>query len=87
MMKNAARILMVVALFLMVAVVVMLVLYSSGDTKYYEYRDLAVVACKDGDMKGALEYIQTAIQYAEDLDSVSEGLHYKMLFEHKTCDE
>jgi hypothetical protein len=61
--------------------------YSVGNHKYYKYRDLAIAACKDGDTESARNYIQVAIGYAKDSDLISEGQHYRFLFEHGRCEK
>ncbi len=59
-------------------------------SRYYSYRDLAVASCQRGAFEEARTYLQTALQHAEqsgDGDLVSEGLHYRRLFDAERCEE
>ncbi len=87
MQKRHVRLLMISGLLLLLVVGGILMWLSTENTQYYAYRDLAMASCESGDMKGSIEYIQIAIQYAKDPDLISEGLHYQWLFQHNSCEE
>ena len=79
----------VVAMGIIIAVVILVLVVRSivGNHKYYENRDLAITACRTGDMAAAFEYLQIALSHVKDPDLINEGLHYKMLFEYGVCEE
>ena len=79
----------VIAMGIIITVILLLLIARSivGNQKYYESRDLAITACRTGDMAAASEYIQIALSHVKDPDLINEGLHYKMLFEYGICEE
>lgn len=80
---------MVIAMGTIVTLVLLLLIVRSivDNQKYYANRDLAITACRAGDMTAAFEYIQIALSYVKDPDLINEGLHYQMLFEYGVCEE
>jgi hypothetical protein len=72
---------------IILVVLLFLVLGWVGNHRYYKYRDMAILSCRDGDMEAAYTYIDLAVSYARDEDLINEGLHYKLLFDHNVCEE
>jgi len=80
----------VIPLILLVALILVAVKLAFDvweNSEYYEYHDLAIAACKSGDMEKAYKYIDIAIRHARDSDLVSEGRHDRRLFDHNACSE
>ena len=78
----------IIMVVLVIALIVSLVVFASSvkNSRYYKYRDLAILSCKGGDMEKAHSYIQVALEYARDPDLINEGLYYKSLFDQEICD-
>ena len=81
------RIILLIPLVALILVAVKLAFDMWENSEYYEYHDLAIAACKSGDMEKAYKYIDIAIQHARDSDLVSEGRHDRLLFDHNACSE
>ena len=77
------------ALVLAVVLICVMVIgyYIVEESKYAEYHQLAIAACEGGDMEKAYTYIDLALQYAKDPNSISEGRHDRNLFDHNMCSE
>ncbi len=81
------RVAIVVVLVVVILITAKLGFDAWHNTEYYRYRDLAVASCRSGDMQKAYDYLQTALEHARDPDLINEGLHYKRLFDYRSCEE
>jgi hypothetical protein len=61
--------------------------FTSRDSRFYHYYDLAMQACEAGDFQTAIVNIDLAYQYAPDGDLRSVALHQRNLYQHGDCEE